>query len=213
MVEELKEEIQKLQERKRRQEEETKSRQFDAVKKEVERLKEERDTQRCGVRVFLPEQDVFVSPLRSNMADRKKSPKTTGRKRKSCEVQDLVFSENKRNRVRGNTQRNNKQVSSSVVKEKRDGPLQKIGELLHSSPSILGSKAKTIIGLVSGHSVEKETVTTATKPKRGRKKLFKTSASSPLLDSPNMTSGGEKEEKESDHLIIRRQLRSKTCRK
>ncbi|XP_031168056.1 kinesin-like protein KIF20A [Sander lucioperca] len=206
VVEELKEEIQRLQERKRRQEEEKKSREYDAVKKEVERLKEERDTQRCGVRVFLPEQDVFVSPLRSNVADRKKSPKTTGRKRKSCEVQDLVFSENKRNRVRGNTQRNNKQ-------EKRDGALQKIGELLHSSPSILGSKAKTIISLVSGHSVEKETVTTATKPKRGRKKLFKTGASSPLLDSPTMTSGGVEEEKESHHLIIRRQLRSKTCRK
>ncbi|XP_044034097.1 kinesin-like protein KIF20B isoform X3 [Siniperca chuatsi] len=122
--------------------------------------------------------------------------------------QDLVFSENKRNRVRGNT-RNNKQ-SSSVVKEKRDGTLQKIGELIHSSPSILGSKAKTIIGLVSGHSVEKETVT---KLRRGRKKLYNKDASTQLLDSPHMVSGGAEEEKESDHLIIKRTLRSKTCRK
>ncbi|XP_070783499.1 kinesin-like protein KIF20A [Enoplosus armatus] len=220
VVEELKEEIQRLQEKRgRQQEEEGRSREFYAVKKELERLqrvKEEREndlqgnTQRCGGRVLPPEQEVRVSPLKSNMADRKKTPRTTGRKRKSCEVEDLVFNENKRNRVRGNT-RNIKQ-SSSVVKEKRDGALQKIGELIHSSPSILGSKAKTIIGLVSGHSVEKETVTTAIKPRRGRKKLYKMGASSPLLDSPYMMSGGA-EEKESDHLIIKRQLRSKTCRK
>ncbi|XP_037610900.1 kinesin-like protein KIF20A isoform X1 [Sebastes umbrosus] len=205
VVEELKEEIQRLQERRGRQqqeeEEEGWSRQFEAVRKEMERLqslKEEGNTQRCGVR---PEQDVHVSPLRSNMADRKKTPKSTGRKRKSCEVQDLVISENKRNRVRGNTRINKP--------EKRDGTLQKIGELIHSSPSILGSKAKTIIGLVSGHSVD--AVTTATKPKRGRKKLYKMDASTPMLDSPNTASGGVKEEKESDHLIIKRQLRS--CRK
>ncbi|XP_044194461.1 kinesin-like protein KIF20A [Thunnus albacares] len=185
------------------------SREFEAVKREMERLqrlKEERETQtqsmlRSGGRV---QQTVPASPLRSNMADRKKTPKTCGRKRKSCEVQDLVFSENKRNRLRGNT-RNNKQ-------EQKDGTLQKIGELIHSSPSILSSKAKTIIGLVSGHPVEKETVTAATKPRRGRRKLYKTGVSSPLLDSPHQMSAAA-EEKESDHLIIKRQLRSKTCRK
>ncbi|XP_049418949.1 kinesin-like protein KIF20B [Epinephelus fuscoguttatus] len=212
VVEELKEEIQRLQERRERQQEEEdgRGREFEAVRREMERLqklKEERDNslqgnrQRC-VRV-LPEQDFQMSPLRSNMADRKKTPKTTGRKRKSCEVQDLVFSENKRNRVRGNNR--------TTKEEKRDGALQKIGDLIHSSPSILGSKAKTIIGLVSGHLVEEETVNTATKAKRGRKKLFKMDAL--LLDSPDMVSGGVKEEKESDHLIIKRQLRSKTCRK
>ncbi|XP_039992224.1 kinesin-like protein KIF20A [Xiphias gladius] len=209
VVEELKREIQRHQERRGRQQKEEegeRSKEFEAVKREMEklqRLKEEREKS--------TQQDVHVSPLRSNMADRKKTPKPTGRKRKSCEVEDLVFSENKRNKVRGNT-RTNKQCSS-VVKEKRDGTLQKIGELIHSSPSILGSKAKTIIGLVSGHSVEKETVTTATKTRRGRRKLYKTDASSPLLDSPHTTSGGVAEEKESDHLIIKRQLRSKTCRK
>ncbi|KAI3365136.1 hypothetical protein L3Q82_010104 [Scortum barcoo] len=224
VVEELKEEMQRLQERRGRQQPEERGghREFEAVKREMERLqrlKGEREpdpqgnTQRGGGRGLLPKQDIGVSPLRSNtMADKKKTPKTTGRKRKSCEVEDLVFNENKRNRVRGNT-RNNKQ-SSSVVK-KRDGTLQKIGELIHSSPSILGSKAKNIIGLVRGHSVEKEAVTTVTKLRRGRKKLYKTDASSPLLDSPHtfQASGGAEEEKESDHLIIKRQLRSTTGRK
>ncbi|XP_075314054.1 uncharacterized protein LOC142374309 isoform X2 [Odontesthes bonariensis] len=190
VVEELKEEMQRLQERRgrRQQGEDGRSRVFEAVKREVEKL-----------------QDTPASPLRSNMADRKRTPKTTGRKRKSCEVEDLVSSENKRNRARGNT-RSNKQ-------ERRDGALEKIGELIHSSPSVLHAKAKTLIGLVSGHSVRKETVATATKPRRGRKKLLKTQGSSPLLDSPHTMFGGAEEEKESDHLIIKRQLRSKTCRK
>lgn len=48
------------------------------------------------------------------------------------------------------------------------------------------SAAKTIIDLVSGRPAEKEMLGTATKPKRGRKKLLKTGASSPLLDSPHM---------------------------
>ncbi|XP_068585465.1 kinesin-like protein KIF20B isoform X2 [Cebidichthys violaceus] len=183
VVEELKEVIQRHQERRGRQQQEEEGEEEEGRSREFEAVKKEMERLQ------------------------KKTPKTTGRKRKSCDVQDLVFSENKRNKVRGNCQ-NNKQ--SSVVKEKRDGPLQKIGELIHSSPSILGSKAKTIIGLVSGHSVDKET---ATKPKRGRRKLYRTDASTPLIDSPIMMAGGAKEEKESDHLIIKRQLRSKTCRK
>ncbi|TMS22335.1 Kinesin-like protein KIF20B [Larimichthys crocea] len=190
VVEELKQEMERLQERRGRRQEE--DRDFEAVKREMERLTEERET-------HLNKQDVCVSPLRSN---RKKTPKTTtARKRKSCEVQDLVFSENKRNRLRAN----NKQ--SSVVKT--DGALQKIGELIQSSPSILSSKAKTIIGLVSGHSVD--TVTTATKTRRGRKKLYHTDTSSQLLDSLHTMS--EAAEEENAHLIIKRQLRSKTCRK
>ncbi|XP_072228973.1 uncharacterized protein [Leuresthes tenuis] len=190
VVEELKEEMQRLQERRgrRQQGEEGRSRVFEAVKREVDKL-----------------QDAPASPLRPNMADRKRTPKTTGRKRKSCEVEDLVSSENKRNRVRGNTR--------SKKQERRDGALEKIGELIHSSPSILHAKAKTIIGLVSGQPEQEETVATATKPRRGRKKLLKTQGSSPLLESPHTMFGGAEEEKESDHMIIKRQLRSKTCRK
>ncbi|XP_062234457.1 kinesin-like protein KIF20B [Platichthys flesus] len=205
VVEELKEEMHRLQEkrgrREREEEEEGRSKKYEEVKREMDRLqrlKEEREKHK---------QDVHVSPQRLNMADRKKL-KTTGRKRKSCEVEELVTSENKRNKERGNAQG----PHQSAVK--RDGgALQKIGELIHSSPSILGSKAKTIMGLVSGHAVEREAVTTVSRPRRGRRKLYKTEASSPLFVSPHMTTGGVEEEKESDHLIIRRQLRSKTCRK
>ncbi|KAJ4919071.1 hypothetical protein JOQ06_007907 [Pogonophryne albipinna] len=157
VVQELKEELQKLKERRE-------ERELDAVRREMQRLEEERGG-----------------------------------------AQNLVSSENKRNRGRGNT-RTNKQ--SSAVREKCDGALQKIGDLINSSPSILGSTAKSIMGLVSGHSVEKEAVQ---RPKRGRRKLFKMGAT--LQDSPDAMSGRANEEKESDHLIIKRQLRSKTCRK
>ncbi|KAM8837104.1 uncharacterized protein AB9W97_002464 isoform 2-T3 [Spinachia spinachia] len=197
--EELKKPIQRLQERK---EEEGGSRTFEAVRREVGRLqrgKEGGDPQRCGVAVPLPERDIHESPLRSNKADRKTTP---GRKRKSCEVQDLVFSENKRNKVRS---------CRKMQQEKRDGALQKIEELIHNSPSILGPKAKSIISRVDGHSVA--TVTGATRPKRGRRKLYKTENSSQLSDSPSMIAAGAKEEKESDHLIIKRQLRSNKSRK
>ncbi|XP_023262141.1 kinesin-like protein KIF20B [Seriola lalandi dorsalis] len=184
------EEMDRSQEERRREEE--------REKQELQRVLTEKET-------LVAETHRQMETLRRELECLKEALQRREEEVCACVCQDLVFSENKRNKVRGNT-RSNKQ-------EKRDGTLQKIGELIHSSPSILGCKAKTILGLVSGHSVEKETVTVATKPRRGRKKLYKTDASTPLLDSPHMTSGGAEEEKESDHVTIKRQLRSKTCRK
>lgn len=87
-------------------------------------------------------------------------------------VQGLVFSENKRNRLRGNKQVGNTVnihehrhilsavrptpvlslcpsicfclclKSSSVVKAKAEGTLQKVGEMIHSSPAILSNKGE-----------------------------------------------------------------------
>ncbi|XP_055360201.1 kinesin-like protein KIF20A isoform X2 [Betta splendens] len=194
VVEELKEEIQRLEARRKQQNREM---------EDAERLTEnEANTQNRKL-----EEKVLVSPLKSNMTSRKKTFKTTGRKRKSWEVEDLVFNENKRNRVRAVR---NKQ-SSSAVKENQGGASKKIQELIHGSSSILGSKA-TNIGSAGGQLVEEETVSLATKPRRGRKNLFRMDASSLMLESPQMASGAP-EEKESDHLTIRRQLRSKTCKK
>lgn len=209
VVEELKEELQQFHKRRRDEEETHQSRAFAAVRREVERQEvgSEAALQRCGRRVRLPEQDVCVSPLTSNAANKKKSPKTTGRKRKSCEVEGLLFSENKKHRLRENKQ------SSSVAKAKADRALQKVGELIQSSPSILSSKAKSIMGLSGGRAAAETKTIPATKVRRGRKKLYKATVSSPLLDSPDTVFTGPLEEKESDHLIIKRQLRSKTCRK
>ncbi|XP_039869967.1 kinesin-like protein KIF20A isoform X3 [Simochromis diagramma] len=211
LVEELKKEIQKLQER-RQEEEDGGGKRMKSG--ECEAVMKQRDTQ-----------DLRDSPVRSNMAARKKTPRTTGRKRKSCELEVLVHSENKRNKPRGNARcvqvsRPSRQVdeltrpqsphlkppSSSVVQE-RGCALQKIEEAIHTSPCVLGSKDKNI------SSVEKEAVTVATKPRRGRRKLYNMDPWAPMVDSPHTTPGAAAEDRESDHSIMKRKLRSQTCRK
>lgn len=87
-----------------------------------------------------------------------------------CFFQELVVSENKRNRVRGSNKQVRKKTdmksdrvpvssavhiclclqASSVVKEKRDGALQKVRELIHSSPSILDSKGQCDVQYQTG---------------------------------------------------------------
>ncbi|TMS01444.1 Kinesin-like protein KIF20B [Larimichthys crocea] len=131
-----------------------------------------------------------------------------GEEKKASVVEELKQEMERLQERRGRRQEEDRDFEASSV-VKTDGALQKIGELIQSSPSILSSKAKTIIGLVSGHSVD--TVTTATKTRRGRKKLYHTDTSSQLLDSLHTMS--EAAEEENAHLIIKRQLRSKTCRK
>ncbi|XP_016522796.1 kinesin-like protein KIF20A [Poecilia formosa] len=202
-AETLRRELQCLKEKlHRRVEEEEKENQ--SGRRQGSRRKEQREN------LHRDAQDVCASPLRSTMADRKKLSKTVKRKRKSSEVEGLVFSENKRNRVK------EKACSNKLD----DGMLQKIEELIQNSPSILHSK-ELISGevVILGHEHQfpvpggdrasfMEAVTTATRPRRGRKKLFKLDVSSPLLDSPHTMPGGNEEDKESDHLIIRRHLRS-----
>uniref|UniRef100_A0A3P9DLC1 Kinesin-like protein KIF20A n=1 Tax=Maylandia zebra TaxID=106582 RepID=A0A3P9DLC1_9CICH len=183
LVEELKKEIQKLQER-RQEEEDGGGKRMKSG--ECEAVMKQRDTQ-----------DLRDSPLRSNMAARKKTPRTMGRKRKSCELEVLVHSENKRNKPRGNAR---------CVQE-RGCALQKIEEAIHTSPCVLGSKDKNI------SSVEKEAVTVATKPRRGRRKLYNMDPWAPMVDSPHTTPGAAAEDRESDHSIMKRKLRSQTCRK
>ncbi|KAL3968227.1 pre-rRNA-processing protein IPI3 [Sarotherodon galilaeus] len=206
LVEELKKEIQKLQER--RQEEDGGGKRMKSG--ECEAVVKQRDTQ-----VSQPQKDLRDSPLRSNMATRKKTPRTTGRKRKSCELEDLVYSENKRNKPRGNAR---------CVQE-RGCALQKIEEAIHTSPCVLGSKGssgpaapeRTHRPVLSAEknisSVEKEAVTVATKPRRGRRKLYNMDPWAPMVDSPHTTPGAAVEDRESDHSIMKRKLRSQTCRK
>ncbi|XP_005743507.1 kinesin-like protein KIF20B [Pundamilia nyererei] len=201
LVEELKKEIQKLQER-RQEEEDGGGKKMKSG--ECEAVMKQRDTQ-----------DLRDSPLRSNMAARKKTPRTTGRKRKSCELEVLVHSENKRNKPRGNAR---------CVQE-RGCTLQKIEEAIHTSPCVLGSKGssgpaapeRTHRPVLSADknisSVEKEAVTVATKPRRGRRKLYNMDPWAPMVDSPHTTPGAAAEDRESDHSIMKRKLRSQTCRK
>ncbi|XP_029620351.1 kinesin-like protein KIF20B [Salmo trutta] len=151
----------------------------------------------------------------------------SARKRESKEMEkDPVESENKKNiKLRVNNRVNmqsptvlgvktdqNKQQTPASLKAKKDGTLQKIGDFIQSSPTLLGGEAKTIMGIVNGRSTKREKATSV-KPKRTKRKLYKTEISSPLDIPSHPIIGLDQDEKESDHLIIRRQLRSRTARK
>ncbi|KAJ8365670.1 hypothetical protein SKAU_G00145010 [Synaphobranchus kaupii] len=164
----------------------------------------------------------------------------SARKRKSAEMEKgPVESENRKNaRFRAvsraptmceespatlgkHTDRMRQEQSQSSLKRgkktafsaKKDGTLQKIGDFIQSSPTLLGSKAKKIIGFVSAKSPEPEGNTSMNfKPKKSKRKLYKTEISSPLDIPSHPIIGLDQDEKESDHLIIKRRLRTRTAR-
>ncbi|NXH26675.1 KI20B protein, partial [Myiagra hebetior] len=157
------------------------------------------------------------------------------RKRKSVEMnEDFVKSENKRNAkpaMADSPSTSNKKMMStaqSLGKEyplrrqestlskksakKKDGTLQKIGDFFQSSPTIFHSKAKKLIETISSpKSAEPENVKeNELKPKRAKRKLYSTDISCPL-DIPSSSILVE-QKKESDHLIIKRRLRSRIAK-
>ncbi|KAM6951596.1 LOW QUALITY PROTEIN: uncharacterized protein kif20bb [Aplochiton taeniatus] len=186
-----------------------------------------------------PEVEIEFSPLQPHRLNLKrqgdkdsvtlKIPRTNRKRNSNHLDKQPVESENRKNRrLRGNVKADlqspsilglkssqKQQLSPASLKGRKDGTLQKIGDFIQSSPTLLGSKAKTIMGMVvSGRSMEKQRVATVTKPKKSRRKLYKTDISSPMDIPLNpMLGAEEEEEKESDHFIIKRQLRSRTTRK
>ncbi|XP_060795753.1 kinesin-like protein KIF20B isoform X2 [Neoarius graeffei] len=157
--------------------------------------------------------------------------KRTARKRKSAEIENSIESENRKNmRLRGNSRANIQCVESPTVlskkanqlkqkdspvnlKGRKDGTLQKIGDLIQSSPNILGSKAKKIMAKVALKCPEPENTATSNKPKRLKRKLFKTHISSPLDIPSHPIIRMDQDDKESDHLIIKRKLRTRTAKR
>ncbi|NWT14883.1 KI20B protein, partial [Vireo altiloquus] len=97
--------------------------------------------------------------------------------------------------------------------KKKDGTLQKIGDFFQSSPIIIHSKAKKLIETISSpKSAEPENVKeNELKPKRAKRKLYSTDISCPL-DIPGSSILVEEKKKESDHLIIKRRLRSRIAK-
>ncbi|KAM6092544.1 kinesin-like protein KIF20B isoform 2-T2 [Theristicus caerulescens] len=158
------------------------------------------------------------------------------KKRKSEEMdEDFVKSENKKNakpamtnspstsnkKMMSTTQsfkkeyplRKQESTSSKKSAKKTDGKLQKIGDFFQNSPTIIHSKAKKLMATISSpKSAEPEGVKeNELKPKRAKRKLYSTDISCPL-DIPASSVFIEQKEKESDHLIIKRRLRSKTAK-
>ncbi|XP_046712185.1 kinesin-like protein KIF20B isoform X2 [Silurus meridionalis] len=187
------------------------------------------ETGRCS-RFPRPELEISFSSLHPERF-RLKRPGETGeitvnvshtqntRKRKSSEVErDGVESENRRNvrcknvpslPVHQEEEMSPAQVGKSShdsqlsLKGKKEGKLQKIGDFLNSSPTILGSKAKRIMGLMSGRSPDEGGASLSLK--RSKQKI---NISSPMNISANQIIR-DVEEKE-DQLNIKKRLRTKT---
>ncbi|MGH0119700.1 UNVERIFIED_CONTAM: hypothetical protein FKN15_058653 [Acipenser sinensis] len=104
------------------------------------------------------------------------------------------------------------QTSCSSLRSvsKKDGALQKIGDFFQSSPALLHSKAKKLIGSLSKAKSPETDVCKGTeyKPRKSKRKLYKTEISSPLDIPSHPIVGLDQDEKESDHLIIKRRLRT-----
>ncbi|XP_053548893.1 kinesin-like protein KIF20B [Bombina bombina] len=161
------------------------------------------------------------------------------RKRKSHEMeQDIIRTENKKNALAKTfnktpcslssltlnsselkkSQRQNlkKQTSSSSTMsgQKKDGTFQKLGDFFQSSPSIFHTKAKKLLQTISSPKPTEVTVCgkeNESKPKRNRRRLYTTDISVPL-DIPIHPMVLDKNEKESDHLIMKRRLRTRTAK-
>ncbi|XP_048465123.1 kinesin-like protein KIF20B [Rhincodon typus] len=160
-----------------------------------------------------PQLEIQLTPLQPNKISVKESsgnlvtmkvPKST-RKRKSSALEENVKSTAGRLR---------KQASRSSLgsRQKKDGTLQKIGGLLQSSPTILQNKAKKLMETLSSpkHPEMETSCNNEVRPKRSRRKLYKQDISSPLNFPSQMII--EMSEKESDHSIMKRRLRTRTAK-
>ncbi|XP_050661693.1 kinesin-like protein KIF20B isoform X3 [Macaca thibetana thibetana] len=104
-------------------------------------------------------------------------------------------------------------IGVNLATKKKEGTLQKFGDFLQHSPSILQSKAKKIIETMSSSKLSnveasKENVS---QPKRVKRKLYTTEISSPIDISGQVILMDQKM-KENDHQIIKRRLRTKTAK-
>ncbi|KAI4892352.1 hypothetical protein NFI96_018664 [Prochilodus magdalenae] len=199
------------------------------------------DTEREDKRFPKPQLEISFTPLKPDRVNVRRPGdeesvtvkiRRTARKRKSAEMEKSVESENRKNlRLRGNSKANVRPEESPLVlgkkanqlkqqdspvslKGRKDGTLQKIGDFIQSSPTLLGSKAKKIIAMVAEKSTESQiAMETNNKPKRSKRKLFKTHISSPLDIPSHPIIGMDQEDKESDHLIIKRKLRTRPAKR
>ncbi|XP_055281086.1 kinesin-like protein KIF20B isoform X2 [Moschus berezovskii] len=103
-------------------------------------------------------------------------------------------------------------ISVNGSAKKKEGTLQKFGDFLQHSPTILQSKAKKIIKTMSSSKFSNVEVSkeNASRPKRAKRKLYN-EISSPIDISGQVILMDHKV-KESDHQILKRRLRTKTVK-
>ncbi|XP_031246011.1 kinesin-like protein KIF20B isoform X2 [Mastomys coucha] len=166
-----------------------------------------------------PELEIQFTPLQPNKMAVKhpgcatpvtiKIPKA--RKRKSGEVEEVFLCPSSKKTYSLRSQAST--VSANIASKKREGTLQKFGDFLQHSPTILQSKAKKIIETMSSPKlstveVSKENVS---QPKKAKRKLYRNEISSPINISGQVILM-EQRVKETDHQILKRRLRTRTAK-
>ncbi|XP_035028619.2 kinesin-like protein KIF20B isoform X2 [Hippoglossus stenolepis] len=190
-----------------------------------------------------PELEISFSPLQPNrMALRRQGEESavtvkitrSARKRKSGEMEKShIFRRSKRRPAREEVEADNRrntrtklttkltphkeEISSPAgrhdSRSRKEGTLQKIGDFLQSSPTLLGTKAKKMMSLVSGRvdadSAASSSSSLGLRAKMNKRKLYRPEISSPMDMPSHPIISRETVERESDHQIIRRRLRSR----
>ncbi|XP_071336035.1 kinesin-like protein KIF20B [Trachinotus anak] len=187
-----------------------------------------------------PELEISFSPLQPNrMALRRQGEESavtvkitrSARKRKSGEMEkEEVEAQNRRNTRTKLTPKltpHQEEISSpagrhdscSSIRSRKEGTLQKIGDFLQSSPTLLGTKAKKMMSLVSGRgdvesaaSSSSSSSSLSLRAKKNKRKLYRPEISSPIDMPSHPIISREPEEKDSDHQIIKRRLRSRMAK-
>ncbi|XP_066047325.1 kinesin-like protein KIF20B isoform X2 [Chamaea fasciata] len=178
-----------------------------------------------------PEMEIQFTPLQPHKMEVKHQGSTSPvtvkmlksrRKRKSVEMnEDFVTSENKRNAkppVADSPSTSNKKKMATTQSLRKEYPLRRQESTLNKKSAkkkdgTLQKIAKKLIETISSpKSAEPEDVKeNELKPKRAKRKLYSTDISCPL-DIPGSSILVEQKEKESDHLIIKRRLRSRLAK-
>ncbi|XP_042523655.1 kinesin-like protein KIF20B, partial [Dipodomys spectabilis] len=104
-------------------------------------------------------------------------------------------------------------VSVNLSTKKKEGTLQKFGDFLQHSPTILQSKAKKIIETMSSPKLSNVEASkeNMSQPKRTKRKLYTNEISSPI-DISGQVIFMEQKVKESDHQILKRRLRTRIAK-
>ncbi|XP_071061714.1 kinesin-like protein KIF20B [Pseudochaenichthys georgianus] len=170
-----------------------------------------------------PEMEISFSPLQPNrMALRRQGEENSvtvkitrsSRKRKSVEMEKEEVENTLNTRRKATPKLTAHKEETSSPQGRKEGALQKIGDFLQCSPTLLGSKAKKMMSLVSGRgdleSASSSSSSLILRLKKSKRKLYRPEISSPM-DMPSLPIISRRsEEKESDHQIIKRRLRTRT---
>ncbi|KAM4591248.1 uncharacterized protein kif20ba isoform 2-T2 [Odontesthes bonariensis] len=183
-----------------------------------------------------PELEISFSPLQPNrMALRRQGEEgavtvkitRSARKRKSGEMEkEEVEAENRRNtraKVTPTLTPHKEENSSpagchdspSSIRSRKEGTLQKIGGFLQSSPTLFGTKAKKMMSLVSGRSDVDSASSSSSfslRVKKNKKKLYTPEISAPMDMPSHPIISRMPEERDGDHQIIKRRLRSRVVK-